>query len=212
MNVDFWQKTWETNQIGFHESQPNPLLLTNVERLELAKGSRVFLPLCGKTLDIAWLLTMGYRVVGAELSEIAIEQLFKELGVEPDITALGNISRYSANNIDIFVGDFFNLSHDVIGSVDAIYDRAALVALPETMREKYTKHLLEITDAARQLLITFEYNQRLMDGPPFSLSSDEVNQHYKDTYHLSLLETISVPSGLKGGCPATESIWLLNNT
>ncbi len=211
MNIDFWHQKWKKNEIGFHESKPNPLLVSFFKELKLVEGSRVFLPLCGKTLDIAWLLSNGYRVAGAELSQVAIEQLFMELGVEPEITRFGKVSRYSERGIDIFVGDFFELSSDVIGSVDAVYDRAALVALPEEMRKKYTKYLLEITGTAKQLLITFEYDQGLMDGPPFSLSSDEVNRHYKDAYNLKLLASVPVSGGLKGKCVATEHVWLLNN-
>ena len=211
MNVDFWKQKWQKNEIGFHERKPNPLLVSYFEKLNLVEGGRIFLPLCGKTLDIAWLLSKGYRVVGAELSELAIEQLFVDLGVEPVVITLGNTSHYSAENIDIFVGDIFELSSDVIGPVDAIYDRAALVALPEEMRNKYTKHLIDITGTARQLLITFEYDQNLIDGPPFSLNSDEVNRHYKGAYSLECIESLSVPGGLKGICVATEHVWLLNN-
>jgi thiopurine S-methyltransferase len=211
MNIDFWKKTWEKNEIGFHESKPNPLLVAYFKELNLVEGSRVFLPLCGKTLDIAWLLSNGYQVTGAELSKLAVEQLFMGLGVEPKITHCGNSSRYSAKNIDIFVGDIFDLSSDVLGPVDAIYDRAALVALPEEMRTRYTKHMLQITGSTDQILITFEYDQNQMDGPPFSLNSEEINRHYIDSYGLELLESISVPGGLKGICAATESIWLLKN-
>jgi len=211
MNVDFWNQKWKKNEIGFHESKPNPLLVSHFEKLKLVEGSRVFLPLCGKTLDIAWLLANGCRVVGAELSELAIEQLFIELGFDPVVTKLDNIARYSAENIDIFVGDIFELSSEIIGTVDAVYDRAALVALPEEMRKEYTKHLLEITSAARQLLITFEYDQSLIDGPPFSLNSDEVNRHYKGSYSLECIESLSVLGGLKGRCAATEHVWLLKN-
>lgn len=209
MKIDFWKQRWEKNDIGFHESKPNPLLEAYLKELNLTDDGRIFLPLCGKTLDISWLLSKGYRVTGAELSKRAIEQLFIELGVEPEITECANVSRYSATSIDVFVGDLFGLSSEVLGQVDAIYDRAALVALPEEMRKRYTKHLLEITGVAEQLLITFEYDQTLMEGPPFSLSNDEVNRHYKDAYNVVRLESIAVPGGLKGMCKATENIWLL---
>ena len=86
-----------------------------------------------------------------------------------------------------------------------------MVALSEEMRKRYTKHILEITGAADQMLITFEYDQSLMDGPPFSLNSDKINQYYKDAYNLTLLESKPVSGGLKGICAATESIWLLQN-
>src|SRR5690606_14666706 len=125
------------------------------KELSIAKGSRVFVPLCGKTLDIAWLLSNGYQIAGAELSELAIHQLFAALGIEPKITELGEVKHYSATDIDIFVGDIFNLIGDVLGSVDAVFDRAALVALPDDMRIRYAKHITDITGNAPQLLITY---------------------------------------------------------
>ena len=167
------------------------------------------MPLCGKTLDIAWLLSNTYCVVGAELIEMAIEQLFEALGIEPKIVAVGELRRYSATNIDIFVGDILKLSAKMLGPVNAIYDRAALVALPEDMRKQYTAHLTKITNKAPQLLVSYEYDQALMEGPPFSISRKEVNQHYSDSYDLTLLASSDVPSGLKGNCEAKENVWLL---
>lgn len=211
MDISFWLQRWEKNNIGFHKSEANPLLVKYFNELSLVKGSRVFLPLCGKTLDIAWLLSNGYRVVGAELIEIAIEQLFMELGVEPKISKAGEVRHYSAKNIDIFVGNIFDLHSNMLGPVDAIYDRAALVAMPREVRNRYTAHLTEITNKAPQLLISFEYDQSLMEGPPFSVDIEEVNQHYRDSYNLSLIVSTNVPGGLKGICPARENVWLLKN-
>ena len=209
MDKSFWHQKCEKNEIAFHESDANPLLVKYFGRLSLTDGNRVFLPLCGKTLDIHWLLSNGYRVAGAELSKIAIQQLFKELGVEPKISTAGEIDHYSAENIDIFVGDIFALSRKTLGPVDATYDRAALVALPEEMRHRYTAHLMEITDNAPQLLICYEYDQNLVAGPPFSISNEEVNQRYKDKYELNRIVSVIVPGGLRGKYLATENVWLL---
>jgi thiopurine S-methyltransferase len=211
MDVNFWLQKWEKNEIAFHESEANPALVKNIKELSLVQDSRVFIPLCGKTLDIAWLLLHGYRVAGAELSSNAIGQLFTGLGVKPKISQSGEVSHYSAENIDIFVGNIFNVSGKMLGHVDAVYDRAALVALPEEIRHRYAKHLMEITNQAPQLLITYQYDQTLQEGPPFSVSNEEVNQHYRDRYALTLLESIDIPGGLKGKCAATENIWLLKN-
>src|SRR5258708_29645765 len=104
MDAKFWHQRWEANEIGFHESNANPLLLTHFKALSRPKGSRVFVPLCGKTLDIAWLLSNGYQIAGVELSELAIKQLFVELGIEAEITDIGEVKHYSATAIDIFVG------------------------------------------------------------------------------------------------------------
>ncbi len=209
MDANFWHQRWEQKQIAFHELEANPLLVKYFDLLSVPKGSRIFLPLCGKTLAIRWLLSNGYRVAGSELSGIAIKQLFSELALEPNITAINQIGCYSADNIDIFVGDIFDLSGGVLGRVDAIYDRAALVALPETMRKRYAAHLMEITARAPQLLICYDYDQSLLDGPPYSVADEEVHRHYQDSYDVTLLASVDVIGGLKGKCPAKENAWLL---
>ena len=206
MEHNFWLDRWQTNQIGFHLPVAHPLLVKHLSALQLAKGARVFIPLCGKTLDIAWLLSQGYRLAGAELVEMAIVQLFNELGVPPNITTVGELKRYSAHNIDIFVGDIFELTADMLGAVDASYDRAALVALPSEMRVRYTAHLKTITHRAPELLITFEYDQSLVPGPPFSVNAAEVKTHFADA---TLLERNDLASGLRGLYPAQEATWLV---
>ena len=212
MDASFWHQKWEKNDIAFHQNEANPLLVKYFKELYLVEGSRIFIPLCGKTRDIAWLLTHGYRIAGVELSEVAIVQLFAELGVEPKISSVGKLKLYSASNIDIFVGDIFDLSSNLLGLVDAIYDRAALVALPVEMRNQYTAHLMQITDKAPQLVICYEYDQSLIEGPPFSISSEKINQCYTDSYELTLLACTNVSGGLKGKCAAIENVWLLKNS
>lgn len=185
------------------------MLVKYFSELALAKGRRVFVPLCGKTLDIAWLLSKGYRVAGVELSQTAIEQLFMELGVQPDISMVGPLAQWSARDLDIFVGDIFALTKKILDPVDAIYDRAALVALPESMRDRYTAHLTEITGKAPQLLICYDYDQRAMEGPPFSVRNEEVTRHYAHLYQVTLLSSTDITGGLKGKCPAKENVWSL---
>ncbi|PJZ25589.1 thiopurine S-methyltransferase [Leptospira hartskeerlii] len=209
MDRDFWLSRWKENNIAFHESEANPLLLKYFKELSIPKDSRIFLPLCGKTLDIAWFLSNGYRVAGAELAEMAIQQLFQELGIEPKISKLGKLILFSAKGIDIFVGDIFDLSKEVLGPVDAVYDRAALVALPYEIRLRYSAHLTQITNKAPQLLITFEYDQTKLAGPPFSISTEEVNLHYKNTFTIKNLLSQEMESGLKGHS-AKENVWKLS--
>lgn len=208
-NATYWQQKWETNNIAFHESKANPALVNNIGQLSLTPGARVFVPLCGKTLDIHWLLAQGFRVAGAELVELAVQQLFEELGVPPVVTDLGSLKRYSAENIDIFVGDIFQLTDTTLGPVDAVYDRAALVALPRAVRDRYTAHLLQMTHTAPQLLVVFEYDQSQMNGPPFSISAAEVSQHYAASYTPALAARRDIPNGLKGKCAAQEQVWIL---
>lgn len=210
MDANFWHQKWKRGETAFHQSEANPFLTDHFGKLNLAPGSRVFLPLCGKTRDAAWLLAHGFRVVGAELSELAVGELFTELGVEPAIANVGKLVRYSAKDIDLLVGDIFDMTADNLGPLNAIYDRAALVALPARMREQYTSHLKTITDTAPQLLISYEYDQRLIDGPPFSVNADEVRRHYGAAYQVTSLESKNVAGGIKGKVPSTETAWLLN--
>jgi thiopurine S-methyltransferase len=209
MEASFWHGKWERNEIGFHNTEAHPLLVAHFDALSLPEGGRVFLPLCGKTRDIHWLLSNGYQVAGAELSLIAVEQLFAELGVAPDIAEIGEMRRYSAGGIDIFAGDIFALSDVMLGPVDAVHDRAALVALPEDVRDRYAAHLTDISGRAPQLLISFDYDQSLIDGPPFSVTGDEIARYYRAAYDPAQLASVEVAGGLKGKYPAREIIWLL---
>ena len=210
MDVNFWQERWETNDIGFHRPEAHPWLVTYLDRLSLKPPSRIFLPLCGKSRDIAWLLNQGFQVVGAELSQRAIEQLFGELERNYTATQLGELKHYRAENLDVLVGDFFRVSGEGLGSVAAVYDRAALVALPEAMRRRYATHLMNITQRAPQLLITFDYDQQRMEGPPFSVNEAEIDRHYGDFYEVTPIVQTDVPGGLKGKCAAIERAWHLH--
>ena len=210
MEANFWHNRWQTNQTGWHERAVNPLLITHFPSLNVAPGGRVFVPLCGKSLDLGWFLSRGYDVAGAELSELAVTQLFADLGMEPTRSEVGKHKHFRGEKIDIFVGDLFDLSREILDSVDAVYDRAALVALPEAVRVQYTAHLKAITGMAPQLLIGYEYDQTVVAGPPFSVTSEELHRHYSDSYALTPLARVDVPGGLKGKCPATEHIWRLN--
>jgi thiopurine S-methyltransferase len=119
------------------------------------------------------------------------------------------MTRYSAANIDIFAGDIFELTPGELGPVDAVYDRAALIALPESSRNRYAAHLMEITGTAPQLLVTLDYDQSLVAGPPFSVERAEIVRHYGTYYALTQLAGADLPGGLKGKAAASENVWLL---
>ena len=209
MDPNFWHKRWEKNEIGFHQSAVNVLLSDHFSGLSLPQTTRVFVPLCGKTRDIAWLLSQGHCVVGVELSKLAVEELFVDLGVAPKISVQGELLRYSAPGLEIFVGDIFELSGDLLGRVDAIYDRAALVAFPTEMRGRYGAHVAAITQLAPQFLICFEYDQAVMNGPPFSIDRQKVHDVYGAHYQIEPITNRDVAGGLKGKCPAQETVWHL---
>lgn len=209
MEANFWHQRWQKGEIAFHEGQVNRLLAAHFQALQLPVGSRVFLPLCGKTRDITWLMQAGYQVVGAELSELAVNELFADLNLQARITQHAHYRHYQAAGIDILVGDIFQLTAQDVGVVHGVYDRAALVALPENMRLDYARQLMALSAFAPQLLITFEYAQHELPGPPFAVPVAEVQQHYAVNYQLQELTRESLAGGLKGKVAADEVLWLL---
>ncbi|KMT66013.1 thiopurine S-methyltransferase [Catenovulum maritimum] len=210
MQASFWHSKWDKGEIGFHLDQANPLLLKHFDSLALTKGQTIFVPLCGKTKDIAWLLAQGLNVVAVELNKTAVEALFSELNVTAQITQLDELNLYKAKQLSVFQGDFFNLSSELIGKIDAVYDRAALIALPIEMRIKYTQQIMQLTNKVKQLIICVEYQQAEMQGPPFAIHAEDISAYYAKSYQLNLLESIKVEGGLKGKLAANESIWLLS--
>jgi thiopurine S-methyltransferase len=206
MDAHFWHNLWDKGDTGWHLENTNPLLLQHISKLNLKRSNRIFVPLCGKTVDIQWLLNQGFKVVGIELNEGAIKELFDHLKLKPTITKIDSFLLYTAKNIDIFVGDVFNLNKTMLGNVDAIYNRGAIVALPPTMREKYTTLLKEVTHKTPQLVITFNYDQNLMEGPPFSVDQSLIEKYYANIYSINLLETVNIDGF---GFNVDENIWLL---
>ncbi|WP_109441385.1 thiopurine S-methyltransferase [Acinetobacter haemolyticus] len=208
MQHDFWHNKWQTNNIGFHLDQPHTLLTQYLSSLNLNKNARIFVPLCGKSLDLAWLIDQGYHVIGIDLSPVAIQDLIVELDLNFKEIQMGRLTYYQHAQIELFTGDFFELTAEQLGKIDAIYDRAALIALPEHMRSAYTQHLLQITNHAPQLLISLEYDQSLLAGPPFSVPEYELTVYYANHYDIKLLA--SNTENLKGKLIAYEHAWHLS--
>jgi len=211
MDQDFWLARWQNNQIGFHEGVPNALLVSHLATLGLPAAARIFVPLCGKSQDMHWLRAQGLTVVGVELSRLAVEQFFAERGLMPVVSQAGRLERFEAGGVTLFAGDIFDLDQATLSPVDAIYDRAALVALPALLRRRYAAHLVALTRAAPQLLVTFEYDQTCRPGPPFSVLEAEVREYYGAAYRLKRAEIREVQGGFKGACPAQESVWLMHH-
>ena len=183
MDRDFWLERWELDQTGFHQNEVNPYLMRHGHRL----GSRVFVPLCGKSLDMSWLVKQGAEVLGVELSPIAVRAYFEENGLSATCRPFGKFESCEAQGIRILCGDFFDLKREDMEGVSAVYDRASMVALPPAMRERYVRHLTSIL-RSEILLITLDYPQDEMQGPPFAVSVDEVERLYRDFASIELLE------------------------
>jgi thiopurine S-methyltransferase len=176
MKREFWLEKWNKNIIGFHKDKPNKLLTRYLDKLELNPSSFIFVPLCGKSLDLVYLAQLGHKVIGIELSEIAVKDFFKENEISYEIQEVGNLLKYASDKIDIYLGDIFELSAQMLGPIDAVYDRAAMIALPIDLRKKYNQKIDELTDSqTKLLLITLEYDQQRVSGPPFSIPLETIN-------------------------------------
>ena len=193
MKKDFWLERWERKEIGFNQSEINSHLRQYWQELNLAPDSEVFVPLCGKSIDMLWLRKQGHMVLGVELSGIAAQAFFVENGFAPHQVAHKKFNACEADYIRILCGDFFDLGEDDVAKVKAVYDRASLVALPPEMRERYVNHLVSILPPATKiLLITFDYAQAEMPGPPFAVSADEVKALYSKHAEIHLLAELDV--------------------
>lgn len=193
MEKGFWHERWERQEIGFHQDEINPHLRQYWAGLGLAHGGLVFVPLCGKSRDMLWLGDQGHRILGVELSPIAVEAFFRENGYKSQHTSGGKFDRYDADGIRILCGDYFDLRKDDLVGVTAMYDRASLIALPPEMRNRYVEHLAGILPPATQvLLIAVNYPQPEMPGPPFAVSPDEVDALYCKYASVELLAKMDV--------------------
>ncbi|NYT63800.1 thiopurine S-methyltransferase [Alcaligenaceae bacterium] len=189
MDADFWLERWRDGRTFFHQSKITPLLQKYWPSLALPKGSRVLVPLCGKSLDMIWLAQQGHYVLGIELSQLAIDQFFTENNLQPQIheSTLGR--HHVAANIELICGDIFALDATTLGECIGAYDRAALVALPHDMRERYVKHVYgQLPDSYRGLLLTLDYEQGQMEGPPFSVDEAEVRALYQGHSTITVMD------------------------
>jgi thiopurine S-methyltransferase len=204
---DFWHERWQSGQIGFHQSAVHPFLERWWPRLGLEPTARVYVPLCGKSLDMAWLAERGHRVVGSELSPIAISDFFAGCRLTPSIRRTGEFTVHAAGPYEIFEGDALALAPELLGIVDATYDRAALVALPPAMRRRYAATLAGLMRrGTRALVVAFEYPQEMKGGPPFSVEASEVHELFEDAFEVAEVERLDVladnPKFTEFGIPA----------
>ncbi|MCB1761703.1 MAG: thiopurine S-methyltransferase [Gammaproteobacteria bacterium] len=193
MNPNFWHERWRTHQIGFHQAKINAHLQRFWPELKVPQGSSVLVPLCGKSLDLLWLSSQGVEVLGSEISAVATAAFFAENHLRPTVTRHGRYERWEAAGVTILCGNFFDLHKADLRGCSALYDRASLVALPAAMRTAYADHLSRILPTVSDaLLISMEYPQSQMQGPPFSVSREEVHNLYQHRFRIRELDSIDL--------------------
>ena len=188
MEPGFWHARWQDGRIGFHQDRPTPLLVEHWPMLDVAPDARVLVPLCGKSLDMAWLAARGHRVLGIELSRIAVEQFFAEHGLDPQVSQDASGVHYAAGGIEIVCGDAFEVDPALLRTGDAVFDRAALIALPPELRRRYARSPYGALPAGcRGMLVTLDYPQHEKAGPPFAVPETEVHDLFDRDWHVGLL-------------------------
>lgn len=193
MQSEFWHERWQENRIGFHQGEINPYLQAFWEQIPVPPGSSIFVPLCGKSHDLLWLRARGFQVLGVELSPIAVRDFYSENKLQPVITRQGKFERWEAGGLAILLGDFFNLCAEDLAHCAGVFDRASLIALPPSMRTRYAEHFTAILlPAAPTLLVTMEYTQNEMEGPPFAVDESEVRGLYETHYTVDRLLAVEV--------------------
>jgi thiopurine S-methyltransferase len=227
---EFWHDRWASNRIGFHTPDVNENLKECWSELNAGPLQQVFVPLCGKSLDTHWLRKQGHRVIGVELSEIAVQALFTEHQI--DVSSTANVSRsnepdgshgsqpaslvrYQAPHMEVYCGDFFDMTPDLLNETAFVYDRGSLVALPEETRPQYARHMEAILPPqAKMMVVTLEYLQDQMSGPPFAIHPEEVQRLYGEKWSLDCLRRRDIlaaePHFQKRGLTAlNEVVYLL---
>ncbi|MFK8016721.1 MAG: thiopurine S-methyltransferase [Gammaproteobacteria bacterium] len=187
MEHEFWHERWRLNQIGFHEPEAHPMLARHWSRLSASGEGDVLVPLCGKSVDMHWLARQGHSVVGSELSEVAVRDFFAELEIAP--SRHGILQRFQHGRYRLWCGDFFELTAQHEPPLSLAYDRAALIALPATLRQRYAAHLLSLlAPGASVLLITLQHDHPDLNGPPFCVTHDEIDRLFSDACRIEHLE------------------------
>ena len=203
-----WLTRWRDGNIGWHEPDGN--LSLSKYWPTISAGSRVLVPLCGKSPDLLWLGERGYEVTGVELSEIAVQAFFEESRLRFNTSKEGELIRFQCVDpaITIFCGDYFQFDG---GRFDALYDRASLIALPPENRQAYIRHTqARLQTGAAQLLITLEYDQARAPGPPYSVLADEVRRYWKQLQVVSrhnVIDTTPPKFRNAGLTEVTEVVW-----
>lgn len=191
MEAAFWQNSWDTGKIGFHEAEPNPFLVKYMDRLrENGPALRALVPLCGKSEDLVVLANAGFEVVGVELVRQAATAFFEE---HPALQPMRDEERFGAparvgGKVTIVEKDVFAFDGD--GTFDVVFDRASLVALRPADRVRYVDVVTRaLRPCGSMLLVTFDYDQTKSDGPPFAVSRSDVEQLFGERFDVAFLET-----------------------
>jgi thiopurine S-methyltransferase len=182
-----WLSMWRNDQIEFHQDAASRLLVNHWPRLGLADNSRVFVPLCGKSLDMLWLAQQGYDVVGVELSQVAVKAFFVENQIDYQRSRAGDFICWRSEHITILSGDFFQLTMAQLGHIDLVFDRASLTALNPAIRGLYVQHMHDILPAGQCPVYLLTVEDPDEQEQPFDIDR-ELLALYQTTFEIKVIQ------------------------
>ncbi len=193
MEPEYWIEGWQQGRRGFDQSEPHRWLAEHWSKLGVASAATVFVPLSGKTVDMVWLAERGHQIIGVEVSDIAVDEFFEMVGLTPEIEEIGPLAVHQAGPYELWRGDLFEVPATVFDRVDAVYDRASIVALPPKIRRRYASTLtMQLRPEAPWYLVAFTYDQNEMSGPPHSVPLDEIDELFGEEFEIETLIDESV--------------------
>jgi len=227
-----WHGRWEELKLGWQMEEVHPIVLKYGDRRrqelvvnescdassQSAGGGdddakiRWLFPLCGKTVDMAYLAKKETtdEVVGVDGIRRALEEFSKS---HPDLnmqwettTPLSDEEsfpvsheRLKGDSVTLLKGDFFALTTEIAGGhFDVVLDRASMVAIDPSLRAQYVATLGRLVrPGGRILLVTVEKRtgdaQAIIKGPPYSINEVDVRRLYESqkwVESVTLLEEI----------------------
>jgi len=184
-----WHKCWSDNVIRFHEGKVNKFLANYINQFALVPGDSIFFPLCGKSYDMQWCIDQGFKVIGVELSEIAIRDFIQESAIDFERQSINNFTRYRSEHITLYQGDYMGLTAQQLKDCKLVFDRAAIIAIEAFNRPSYVNQLQSIIPNGTPIfMISREYDQQRRSGPPFSVPLTEIRELFNDSYRCQILE------------------------
>ena len=206
-----WEDMWRQPSQGFHQNEINAHLVEHIDWLTRSGTEGVLVPLCGRSLDLEWLADRFATVLGVELVESPVRRFFEERGIVPQRTPAGALERWSGGGFTLLVGDMLDVTPAEAGLADALYDRAALIALPTDIRRRYADRVSALVrPGASGLLVTLSYDQTAAPGPPFSVPADEVRTLFAG-WDLRVVERVA-PRSLPpkfDGLEVEKTVWFM---
>ena len=199
MEKQFWIKKWIKNEIGFHQEHFNPRLTQFWNQLTSNSG-QVFVPLCGKSKDMVYLKNLGHRILGVEWSKKAIKEFEAEHKLCFETTDIDGFTVFADESYTFYCGDFFQLPASLMKNIKYVYDRAAMIALPTSLRSSYGQWICQNLSHAKIMLLAIEFDN-LNIGPPFSLSKNEIDQTFTKNFKIEniLDEKLDINSAVHKG-------------